>query len=74
MGVFDYSLLLLTGVACAAVWDHNWVRYIRPRLAGRFGWRDLEADELIPAYGWIIAVAAPALLIAVSVIGTAAGF
>lgn len=74
MGVFDYTLLLLTVIALAATGDHIWVHHIRPILAPMRGWPDLKPDELIPAYGWLYALAAAALLIAVSVIGTAAGF
>jgi len=74
MGVFDYTLLLLTVIALAATGDHIWVRHIRPILAPMRGWPDLEPDDLIPAYGWCYVLVAAALLFAVKLAINLMGF
>lgn len=75
MGVFEYSILWINLLAIAATCDSIWVSHIRPILARKYGWPDLDPDELIPAQAWIGALVVIAILfIAVPVIGNAAGF
>lgn len=75
MGVFDYSIMWIAMLAIAAAGDHLWVSNIRPILAPKYGWPDLEPDELIPAWAWFGALVVIAILfIAVPLVGYAAGF
>lgn len=75
MNVIDYLLLWSVAIAFAAVGDRIWTRAIRPRLAVRYGWPDLEPDEIIPTWAWVGAAAVTGLLfIIVPWVGYAAGF
>lgn len=75
MKTCDYMLLWLAVVALAAVADQVWTRTIRPALAARYGWRELEPEEVIPAWAWIGALVVTTLFfIVVPLIGYAAGF
>lgn len=70
-----YALLLAAVVTLAAAADAAWVRLLRPRLAPRFGWRDLHPSEIIPAHAWIGgAVVVWVLFVFVSRTGAAVGF
>ncbi len=71
----SYGLLLAAVVTFAAAADTAWVRLLRPRLAVRFGWRDLHPSEIIPTHAWIgCAVVVWVLFVFVSRTGAAVGF
>jgi len=75
MSAVDSLFMWLAAVSFAAAGDALWVSRIRPALAPRFGWRDLDPDELIPAKAWIGALAALALFfVVVPFVGAAAGY
>ena len=74
MNTFDTVLMWLAAISAAAVADHVWVRHIRPRLAPIFGWRDLEPDEIIPAYGWCWCLGFTAVVIVLMTVLRAAGY
>ena len=75
MTAVSYLFLLLTMSATAAAGDALWVGHIRPLLAPRFGWPDLEPDELIPAGAWIgMLVVLFLLFVFVPFVGAAVGF
>lgn len=75
MSAVDSLFMWLSLISCAATGDALWVHRIRPALAPRFGWRDLDPDELIPAKVWIGALAVLALFfVFVPFVGAAAGY
>lgn len=75
MSAIDSLFMWLASISFAAAGDALWVSKIRPALASRFGWRDLEPDKLIPAKAWIGALAVLAVLfILVPFVGAAAGY
>jgi hypothetical protein len=75
MTVIDYLLLWLVAITFAALGDMIWTHKIRPRLAARYGWPDLEPDEIIPTWAWVGAAAVTGLLfIIIPLVGFAAGF
>lgn len=75
MTTLAYALMLTTTVTIAAAADAAWVRLLRPRLAARFGWRDLHPSEIIPTHAWIGgAVVVWVLFVFVPHTGAAVGF
>lgn len=75
MSIMTYLLFLLALVSFAAAGDALWVSRVRPWLAPRLGWRDLEPDELIPAWAWLgVLVVTSLFFVLVPHIGAAAGY
>jgi len=75
MGVSDYLFMWIALLAIAAICDAAWVHAIRPILAPKRGWPDLEPDEMIPAWAWFGALVVIAVLfVVVPFVGMVAGF
>lgn len=75
MNTIDYLLLWMLAFDFAAICDRLWMRYVRPRLAVRYGWPELMPDEVIPTWAWAGALIVTALFfIIVPLVGYAAGF
>jgi len=75
MLVVDYALLWIFAMALAAAADQVWMRWLRPWLECRHGWRPLSDDERIPAIAWAGGgFACFILLFVVPYLGVAAGY
>ena len=73
MNPFEYLALWAFVLAWGGMGDYVWVEHVRPKLARRFGWRQLTKAERIPPWAWLGAMAAVAVLGFVSYAGALVG-
>lgn len=75
MTVPDYFFMLALAVGLAGILDHLWLTYVRPILAKRHGWREVDPNERIPLAAWAGSCAVLAtLFVVLPFVGFAAGY